>query len=121
MGCRKCGKDNIKVIETIEIRDDGSRHIKCTCGECGEYLFYKQWQDNTAFIMPFGKFKGLTISEIVNQSKHYAEWAAKNMKNNIGRRFVEELGLKGSGEPVESMSADGKKAYGPGNPEDAPF
>jgi len=103
MDCRKCGKDNIKVIETIEIRDDGSKHIKLACGECNAHIMFKQWQDNSAFIMPFGKFKGLTISKIVDQNKHYAEWAAENMKNNIGKRFADVLGLKKDGPKQYSM------------------
>jgi len=117
MDCRKCGKDKINVIETIEERADGSRHIECTCGACGEFLFYKQWQDNSAFIMLFGKkHKGKTISAIVKEDISYAEWAAENMKNNIGRRFAEELELKkGDGPKQTSME------LGQTNNTDAPF
>jgi len=119
MNCKSCGSN--KITEEVTMKDN-VKMIDVICEDCGSVCFTKQWQDNSALIMPFGKkHKGKTISAIVKEDRSYAEWAAENMHNNIGRRFVEELGLKGSGEPVESMSADGKKAYGPGNPGDAPF
>ena len=94
MDCKKCGKVKIKVIETMEIHKDSSKHIKLSCGECGAFIMYKQYQENEAFIMPFGKFKGQTIKDIVTKNHDYAVWAAKNLSGNIGCRFAKELGIE---------------------------
>ena len=93
MDCKKCGKEKIKVIETMEIHKDGSKHIKLSCNECGAFFMYKQYQETEAFIMPFGKFKGQTIKDIVTKDGGYAVWAAKNISGNIAGRFAKELGI----------------------------
>lgn len=44
------------------------------------------------FVMPFGKYKGETISDIIETDPGYAEWAADNMENDkIRERFVKAL------------------------------
>jgi len=43
---------------------------------------------NQEFKMPFGKYKGIVVSEL---PRDYLEWGAKSLAKNIAARFQEEL------------------------------
>jgi formylmethanofuran dehydrogenase subunit B len=42
------------------------------------------------FIMPFGKYKGRSVDEIVDEDSGYARWAAQNLENENIRQIFEE-------------------------------
>jgi uncharacterized protein (DUF3820 family) len=40
--------------------------------------------------MPFGKYKGRSVDEIVDEDSGYARWAAQNLENENIRQIFEE-------------------------------
>ena len=52
MNCKSCGGN--KITEEVTMKDN-VKMIDVICVDCGGVCFTKQWQDNSAFIMPFGK------------------------------------------------------------------
>ena len=52
MNCKSCGSN--KITEEVTMKDN-VKMIDVICEDCGSVCFTKQWQDNSAFIMPFGK------------------------------------------------------------------
>ena len=96
MICNRCGSENTK--ESEQICRNGAKHIRVECVDCGRFIkFAKQAKtiENNKFLMPFGKHKGKSISEIATIDKDYAIWAANNCNSkNIQGRFRECLGVE---------------------------
>lgn len=65
---------------------------KCNTPGCGNEDNLNHAEPADVFVMPFGKYKGETIAEIVASDPNYAEWAADNIENEkIRARFQEAL------------------------------
>ena len=65
-------------------------HIGLYCDKCGWIKWMPQkWQ---LFSMPFGKYKGKTLTEIIEVDKKYLEWFAENGESKgIVRKCKEAL------------------------------
>jgi hypothetical protein len=93
MTCKYCGGET---TEELQLFANGTKHIKIICVECGRFQQFKQRVDDSDFVMPFGKYKGKTISEIIKDDRQYAIWVSEKVKsNNVKRRFkaILEQGL----------------------------
>lgn len=88
--CKYCNSFSLDKI-LVEHRNK-TIHQKVTCRDCRKFLGFEQIVENKDFRMPFGKYKGKSITEIIDQDRKYAIWVSeKNDSNNIRRRFTEEL------------------------------
>lgn len=63
-------------------------HIKAICSDCEAFIKFIA-RDPADFIMPFGKYKGVPLSEI---EPGYLEWASDAIEGNVGERIREYLG-----------------------------
>ena len=65
-------------------------HIEQRCSHCGHLRFVRQtWM---AFVMPFGKYRGLSLVEILKRDRGYIEWGAANMRQaSLRERFAEAI------------------------------
>lgn len=82
--CTKCG-----LIGNITHKDqkfsNGTVHTAIRCGGCGAHLGFAPRNNAKEWVMPIGKYKGLTLEAIAKQDKGYLLWAKENM-NSIGPR-----------------------------------
>lgn len=63
-------------------------HIQATCRDCKNTSFLDQNKTNDEWVMPFGKYKGYTITEIAEEDARYCQWAAENIDDEkIRERF----------------------------------
>lgn len=54
-------------------------HIGWWCLSCGYIKFVPQkWQ---SFIMPFGKYKGKKLIDLLDTDREYLQWCAENLDN----------------------------------------
>jgi len=79
--------------ETIEknLCDEATGEVKkigIHCVDCGKWIKWKTFVEDEYFVMPFGKFKGQKIVDIVKNEKQYALWACGNLKGSLKQRFV---------------------------------
>lgn len=79
--CPKCGN------RTYLTRS--GHHIKWSCINCGYLKFLPQKSEN--FIMPFGKYKGKSLIEILTVDEEYLCWANLNMDEKISKRIKEVI------------------------------
>lgn len=65
-----------------------------SCGHTGVLYEVKSTQlSPSSFIMPFGKYKGESVAEIVATDPAYAQWASENLQDpKIRNCFEKELG-----------------------------
>lgn len=74
--CQKC-KSEQEYDETTRIFSNKTRHVEAKCRTCKTHIkFLSQDDDRTAadFEMPFGKYKGDTLGDIVEKDKQYLIW-----------------------------------------------
>jgi len=64
------------------------KKIGIYCSDCGKWIKWESFVDDSDFIMPFGKFKGQKIADIVKNEKAYALWACGNLKGSLKARFA---------------------------------
>ena len=64
------------------------KKIGIYCADCGKWIKWESFVDDADFVMPFGKFKGQKIVDIVKNEKTYALWACGNLKGSLKARFV---------------------------------
>jgi len=64
-------------------------HLKASCNQCGRFLKFIKSKTNAEFLMPFGKYKGKSISEIIEKHPEYVRWLMqqKEFSVNIKKRF----------------------------------
>ncbi|OFW47573.1 MAG: hypothetical protein A2163_00695 [Actinobacteria bacterium RBG_13_35_12] len=91
MGCKRCG--SVDLAEKKVIFKNNTEHLEIRCNACKKVQGYKKQTsgDDDNFIMPFGKYRGKTIKEIIALDIGYARWGIENLKNNISTRFKEIL------------------------------
>ncbi len=91
-----------KILPTIfkeRIFKDGSKHTEGYCNICKKKIGIvknMEYPDNDNFIMPFGKYLGKSITEIVDIDKNYVNWILDipDFDKNIKTRFKEALALE---------------------------
>lgn len=72
--------------------EKSGNHVKWSCYKCGYIKFISQEKPAELFIMPFGKYKGLSLQEIKNIDIDYCVWAAENLSaTSIKMKFKEIL------------------------------
>ena len=89
MACRMCSSDHL--VQRPRKFANGTEHIEEVCTDCGAHQrFVSQDKPATDFVMPFGKYGGRTIGEIMAADPDYVEWAAENLKQpKIRKKFIE--------------------------------
>ena len=90
--CKSCGSVSVRV-EPIQMVN-GKFGVRGRCKDCGANDNIAQNEGPEEFVMPFGKYKGSTISEIVAIDRAYADWVVlqSGIKGNIRDKFVEAIG-----------------------------
>lgn len=79
--CRKCGSIAFRT-EGVTFKD-GTEHIKRICLECESFIDYAMKEmPEEMFVMPFGKYKGLSLAQLVEQDAAYARWLLREKKGS---------------------------------------
>lgn len=91
MTCRFCGNKEFNYTE--KIFKNGTKHIQQDCSACGKFNGYKrQNMDPNDFVMPYGKYKGHKLGDIVLRDRLYFNWMLENTESvAIVDRLVEVL------------------------------
>jgi ribosomal protein L37E len=88
--CKKCGDHDV-MVNPIKMSNDVLQ-IQAFCHGCGQKAFLSHNKTNEEWRMPFGKYKGMTITDIKDENPAYIEWAALNFTDEkIRQRFEDEL------------------------------
>ena len=88
--CKYCNSFNLDKM--LVEHSNKTIHQKVTCRDCKKCSGFEQIVENKDFRMPFGKYKGKSITEIIIQDLKYAMWASEKFSSkNIRERFREEL------------------------------
>ncbi len=65
------------------------KKIGIYCADCGKWIKWESFVDDADFVMPFGKFKGQKIVDIVKNERDYSLYAINNiLKGSLKARFV---------------------------------
>ena len=72
--------------EKILDKDGNVLKIKVTDDD-GNFIKWEAFVDDDDFVMPFGRFKGSKITDIVKNESVYALWAVTNLTGGIKKRF----------------------------------
>ncbi len=84
--CPHCHSEKIKT-QQIPL-PNGGHHIKATCANCGRFIKFLP-QDTPRF--HFGRYRGLTVSEIAVKDFSYLRWAlSKDIIRNARLRDAVE-------------------------------
>jgi uncharacterized protein (DUF3820 family) len=73
--CNRCIKD-------VDPRIVKGTHITAYCSECGSYIKHlpKDRSHQKDFTLPFGKFKGIAISDMHSKERiDYLKWVLRNV------------------------------------------
>lgn len=91
MKCKQCGSVNLN--ESEKIFSNGTKHLELRCQDCNAHNGFKAQNINPhEFEMPFGKYKGYTLGNIVAMDREYVNWMLKNItSNSIVDRLVDVL------------------------------
>ena len=83
--CGHCAKD-VK----YEIKKLG-QHMKATCPDCGKFIKFIEHTPKEKYLMPFGKYKGQKLIDIVNEDQQYFEWVLSVSKTKSLCRRIKEI------------------------------
>jgi len=75
---------------TKNICDEATGEVKKIgryCTVCGKWLKWEAFVADEDFVMPYGRFKGSKIKDIVKNEKVYALWAVTNLDGSLKKRF----------------------------------
>lgn len=61
--------------------------IKVSCKLCGAWIKWKKFVPDDFFIMPYGKYAGKKLVDIIDCDKEYAIWLSGNSGRNIAGRI----------------------------------
>lgn len=88
--CRFCFSKSILCEE--KITRSGMRQIHMRCQACGKFIgFKKQNNDPAIWVMPIGKYAGLTLAEIEIKDSDYLLWAHRCMTERIQNKVSQYL------------------------------
>lgn len=89
--CHKCGTVTLKEGKLVTFQNK-TVHLELLCAGCGRFVSWKRHVSNSEFVMPFGKYRGMTLLEILDRDRHYLEWALNNFESgNLVNRIEEVL------------------------------
>jgi len=83
MLCKHCGEVEAAIRQN-------SIHHSAYCTVCGAFIKHVP-QSETDFKMPFGKYKGVRASDLVQTDLNYARWAHQNM-DKLSVKYLAILG-----------------------------
>lgn len=92
----ECAHDGARE-EKEQMASNGVKMISVKCAVCGIHIEWKkQWTEETLktheLVMPFGQYKGMTVSEIVEKYPGYSKWASENLdKEKLKTAFRKAL------------------------------
>jgi uncharacterized protein (DUF3820 family)/ribosomal protein L37E len=87
ISCKKCG-----LVNSYHVQQRGP-HRTAYCDGCGAYIKHLP-QEESEFIMPFGKYKGEPLSMMVSDDEiKYLEWVSEQpwLKGNVKTRILNHL------------------------------
>jgi hypothetical protein len=81
--CQRCG--SAQTVELPKVFRNGSKHVEVRCEICRAHIKYQKqpmtMERALALVLPVGKYKGKTISEVLKLDKDYLKWIAGNWTN----------------------------------------
>jgi uncharacterized protein (DUF3820 family) len=81
VSCQKCG--SLNDYHTIQKH----LHLTAYCNQCKSYI--KNLPQGNPYVMPFGKFKGVLLSDMVSKDQvDYLQWMLKQDFNNTTKDKV---------------------------------
>lgn len=89
--CKECGSKDVELSNLIMTNGKVRTRGKCNSCNTSDNLFMNE--SNNDFKMPFGKYQGMSIAEIVEVDEQYANWVvtASSLPKNIKERFEAEI------------------------------
>ena len=90
--CKTCNSDNVTM--TLMVMSNGKPRAKGRCNDCFQQDNIAQNEMPEEAIMPYGKYKGKTIADIVAEDRSYADWMLDNghLSGPLAEKFVLALG-----------------------------
>ena len=84
--CNFCNGETQAELQTFA---NGTKHMRITCVACKRFNGFapQEHPDISKFVMPIGKYKNKTLSDIDMVDPDYLRWAAENMEGNLSRRI----------------------------------
>lgn len=73
------------------VHSNGTKHIRRECRDCGKFYGFKRHVPNSEFKMPFGKFIGKDLSQVLETDPHYFEWLMKPTDSNNLKKRMEDM------------------------------
>jgi uncharacterized protein (DUF3820 family) len=77
-------KTKNKISRTFK---NGTTHVELRCDDCGVFCGFEAQEKSpeqiAAWIMPFGKYKGKSLSEINQLDSDYLQWCLENMDGKV--------------------------------------
>lgn len=89
--CKNCKSPSFRTEN--KTFKNGSEHIARYCLQCGAFNDYAAKEFPAAmFVMPFGKYKGLSLQQVVDKDRGYAQWMANVQGGKVlGKRLREVM------------------------------
>lgn len=89
--CTHCQCLTIHVVDA-RVNLAQTLFLKAKCIECGEFSPTRSLAaSDSPFIMPFGKYKGRSLNEILCDDAGYIRWLAENCSNQRIREKAEAI------------------------------
>lgn len=90
MICKYCDNEEMSIKEVIF--KNGTKHLERKCVKCGRQNGYAPKDiDPNDWRLPFGKYKGKTLGEVLKEDKSYLEWLYDNSKKETMRNRIDEV------------------------------
>lgn len=89
----ECPQCKTKLLIKKNKTKDGSIGHELYCHQClKDFGLVQMDNDPSEFVMPFGKWKGYTLKEVVVRDRTYLEWAAHSFaSSNVKSRILKIL------------------------------
>ncbi|MBT9175543.1 MAG: hypothetical protein DDT22_01223 [candidate division WS2 bacterium] len=90
--CRHCGLCQNLLTAKIEKHyiPNGGYHIKALCSNCGRFI--RNIPHSSPKIIPFGKYKGMLIADVVKENPAYLRWlCGRNITTSLRKSIQREL------------------------------
>ena len=84
--CPQCGLSTDDPLTQKVPLERGGYHLKACCPSCGGYIKFMSHEELSIW---FGKYKGQTVANVVENDPSYAKWLTEqtwlkpNLKNSI--------------------------------------
>lgn len=84
--CHRCKK------EVEPVLTPKGKHLRADCPLCKKYIKFVSHVPSDEFVMPFGKYKGVKLTEVAKIDSDYLHWLyGATQKNNLKEKIDEVL------------------------------